>query len=500
MDDQTEQQALLKLSQWKAEPVQFVREAFGVEPDAWQIVVLNWYRDGKRRIAMQACKGPGKTCVLAWIILHFMLFENAQIAAISNSGANARNNLWKEIAIWRDKSIWLKSAYVMTATRIYAPSITGRFDPKENKDYERTWFCEMRTWSKTADDAVVAQTLQGLHADYVMVILDESGGMPDGIMVAAEGVLANQSPGDGKRSHIIQAGNPTMLQGPLYAAARAQRSLWEVMAITGDPENPNRTPRLSLNWCNEQIRMHGRNHPYVLVNVMGEFPPSSLNGLFDLNKVAAAIGRHLPLSSFDKAAKIIGVDVARFGDDLTVIYPRQGLAAFEPLMMRKAHPDDVAGQVATLMQEWDADSVMVDATGGYGDGVIDSLARIGITAIRVEFAGKPIKPKFYNKRAEILWNLCEWINNGGAIAPGEWAKELTEELTAITYTFIGDKILIEPKEDIKLKIGRSPDYSDALACTFAFPIAPKERDILAGIENRGDYSHAKTDYDPLSRA
>src|SRR5271156_4480738 len=162
--------AILKLSQWKADQILFVRECFGVEPDAWQVIVLNWYRDGKRRIAMQACKGPGKTCVLAWIILHFMLFENAQIAAISNSGANARNNLWKEIAIWRDKSVWLKSAYVMTATRLYAPSITGRFKPEENKDYERTWFCEMRTWSKTADDAVVAQTLQGLHADHVMVI------------------------------------------------------------------------------------------------------------------------------------------------------------------------------------------------------------------------------------------------------------------------------------------------------------------------------------------
>jgi hypothetical protein len=272
------------------------------------------------------------------------------------------------------------------------------------------------------------------------------------------------------------------------------------MPITGDPDNPNRTPRLSLTWCNEQIKMHGRKHPYVLVNVMGEFPPASFNALIGPDEIASAIGRHLQISAFDKAAKVIGVDVARFGDDKTVIYPRQGLAAFEPIEMMNAHPDDVAGQIAMLMQEWDADGVMVDATGGYGDGVIDSLARIGISAIRVEFAGKPIKPRFYNKRAEILWNLCEWIKNGGAIAPGEWAKAIQEELTKTTYTFQGDKILLEPKEDIKLKIGRSPDYSDALACTFAFPLAPKERDILAGIEGRGDYSHARTDHDPLARA
>ena len=191
------------MARWKAEPVDFVRECFAVEPDPWQVTVLNWYRDGHRRIAMQACKGPGKTATLAWIVWHFLLNENANIAAISTSGANVRNNLWKELALWRDKCAWLKAAYQMTATRIYVAST-------EDKDYERTWFCEMRTWSKTADDAAVAQTLQGLHALFVLVVLDESGGMPDGLMVAAEGILANHVVGDGTRAQIIQAGNPTV--------------------------------------------------------------------------------------------------------------------------------------------------------------------------------------------------------------------------------------------------------------------------------------------------
>jgi hypothetical protein len=494
-----EAEAIARFQLWQKEPVQFVRDNFGVEPDPWQAMVLNWVRDGDRRVAMQACKGPGKTCVLAWIIWWFMLFENANIAAISNSGANARNNLWKELALWRDKSVWIKQTYVMTATRIYVPSITD-LEPELNRDYERTWYCEMRTWSKTADDAAVAQTIQGLHANNVMVILDESGGMPDGIMVAAEGVLANAVPGDGKRAHIVQAGNPTALKGPLYRAATSERALWKVVEITGDPDDPLRTPRLSLTWCQEQIRTHGREHPWVLVNIMGKFPPASFNALIGPDEVSAAIGRHLVLSSFNRAAKVIGVDVARYGDDATVIWPRQGLAAFEPVMMRNAHPDDVAGRIAVLMEEWKADAVMVDATGGFGDGVVDSLARIGISAIRVQFAGKPIEPKFYNKRSEILWKLCEWIKNGGAIAPGQWAQEVQAELTVTEYTFRGDKILIEDKDFIKAKLGHSPDHSDALACTFAFPVAPRDSDPLAGIGGAGDYSHAKTDYDPLQRA
>ena len=73
-------------------------------------------------------------------------------------------------------------------------------------------------------------------------------------------------------------------------------------------------------------------------------------------------------------------------------------------------------------------------------------------------------------------------------------------LTVTNYLFRNDKIAIEEKEQVKAKLGRSPDYSDALACTFAFPVVSKERDPLAGIEGRGDYRHALTEYDPLERA
>lgn len=484
----TAQETMLR---WMREPVDFVRENFGVEPDEFQIIVLNWYRDGETHISMQACKGPGKTCVLAWICWHFMLFENANIACVSTSGATTRNSMWKELSMWRDKCAWLKQAYAMTATRIYVPST-------EEKDYERSWYCEMRTWSKTADDAEIGKTMQGLHQDYVMVLLDESGGMPNGLMVAAEGIMANKVKGDGKRAHIIQAGNPTVLKGPLYEAATRQRSMWKVIEITGDPDDPKRSKRVGIDWARKQIALFGRDHPWVLVNVMGRFPPASFNALIGPDELRVAVGRHLAFSTFDKASKIIGVDVARYGDDMSVVWPRQGLAAFEPKVFRNAHPDDIAGAIMIMMQEWQADAVMVDATGGFGDGVVDSLGRIGITAIRVQFAGKPIDPKFFNKRSEIIWNLVEWIKTGGAIAPGEWADKLVEELTQIEYTFRGDKILIAEKELVKDKIGRSPDYSDALACSFAFPVMPRERDVLDGIG--GGYNHAKTDYDPLNRA
>jgi phage terminase large subunit len=478
-----------QINAWLADPVDFARDCFAVEPDAWQANILRLFPHN-RRLAMQACVGPGKTCVLAWLILNFMLIENAEIAALSVSGANVRNNLWKELAYWRGKCAWIKAAFAMTATRLFVPTTPEH-------DYERTWFCELRTWSKDADENLAGQTLQGLHAANLMVVMDESGSMPDALMIAAEGILATIPPGG--RAHIVQAGNPTVLSGPLWRAASKDRSMWKLIQVTGDPDDPERSPRINLDWAREMIKAYGRNHPWVMVKIFGQFPPSSFRALIGPDEMRSACGRHLSANQYDRAAKIIGVDVARYGDDATVIWPRQGLAAFEPIEMRNAHPDDVAGQIMTLMEEWAADSVMVDATGGFGDGVVDSLGRIGITAIRVQFAGKPIEPKFYNKRAEIIWNLVEWVRRGGAIAPGAWADLLTEELTTIEYTFRLDKIMVEEKDMIKIRLGRSPDYSDALACSFAFPVMPRERDVLAGSLAGSSFDHAVTDYDVLER-
>jgi phage terminase large subunit len=497
--DETEM-ALSQIEQWKLDPVLFVRECFGVEPDPWQAKVLR-LSVTERRISMQACVGPGKTCVLAWIVWNFLLNEYAQIGALSSSGANVRNGLWKELAYWRDKSPMLKSTYVMTATRIFVPSITD--GPEEDrKDYERSWFCELRTWSKDADENMAGITLQGLHSIYVMIVMDESGGMPESLLVAAEGILATKF----IRGHIIQAGNPTHLSGPLYFASK-HPTMWKVIAVTGDPDDPDCSPRTNKDWAREMLKIYGRDHPYVMVKVLGLFPPSSFNALIGPDEANKAIGRHLAKSQYDKAARILGVDVARYGDDMTVVWPRQGLAAFEPEPFRNAHPDDIAGYIALLMQTWDGgnvtDAVMVDATGGFGDGVCDSLQRIGITAIRVQFASKPIKPKFYNKRSEIIWNLVDWIRSGGAVPDSAAGRMMIEELCEITYTFRLDKILMEEKEMVKDRLGRSPDYSDALACSFAFPVVPMQRDILEGIDTRGrgsgSYNKAITDYDPLSR-
>ena len=110
---------------------------------------------------------------------------------------------------------------------------------------------------------------------------DEAGDYPDAIMPTFEGIFA----GEPAEAHIAIAGNPTKLGGPLYRARTTAEKLWYVVEITGDPDDPRRSSRISLQHAREQIEEYGRDNPWVVVNIFGQFPPSSLNALIGPDEV-----------------------------------------------------------------------------------------------------------------------------------------------------------------------------------------------------------------------
>jgi len=458
---------------WWEKPQVFVREVFGITPDAWQDEVLEAFPHHPRQ-ALKACKGPGKTAVLAWLSWCFLRTRPyPKIVATSVSSDNLRDNLWSEMAKWQQKArAGVLSDFQWTAERIF------------HKSYPERWWMSARSWSKSADKSQQANTLAGLHEDYVMALLDESGGIPDAVMASTEGIGSSAI-----EWHILQAGNPTHLEGPLYRACTVEKHMWWVREITGDPDDPMRSPRVSVQWAREQIDKYGRDNPWVLINVFGQFPPSSLNALIGPDEVNAAMRRHLRLDQYAHAARTLGVDVARFGDDPSVIFPRQGLAAFAPTLMRNVDSLQGAGSVARKWADWDADAAFVDATGGYGGGWCDALRGLGRQPIEVQFAGKPNDPRYYNKRSEIWFEGCQWIKDGGALPD---VPEMVGELTVPTYTFKGDKLLVEDKDQVKLRLGRSTNYPDALFTTFAQPVYVARTTYGLPIASR-----AKTDYDPF---
>lgn len=468
------QVATSKIKLWRERPDIFVREVFKATPDPWQDEVLKAFPHNQR-IAMKASKGPGKSCIEAWLAWNFLLTRpHPKIAATSISGDNLRDGLWTEMAKWREKSPLIKSTFVWQKERIFA------------KDHPETWWMAARQWSKSADPNALGNTLAGLHADYIMFLLDESGGFPDAIMASAEAALSSC-----KEGHIIQAGNPTHLEGPLYRACTADKDKWYVVEITSDPDNPMRSPRVSIDWAREQIASYGRDNPWVLVNVFGQFPPSSFNALIGPDELSAAIRRRYREPDFDNAPRVLGIDVARYGDDSSIIFPRQGLQAFDPIVYRNLSGTEGAEITLRKWNEFEADGVFIDNTGGFGASWIDNLLRLGKSPIGIHFSQSSTSKQYYNKRAEMAFALVEWIKRGGAIPD---CKELVDALSATTYTFKGEQLLLEPKEDVKAKLGYSPDHMDALMLTFALPV---EKGI-ADPYNLRKFTH-QIDYDPFSR-
>ena len=359
-----------KMALWWERPDIFVREVFGIVPDAWQDEVLRAFPHNQR-IAMKACKGPGKTCVLAWLAWNFLLTRpSPRVGALSITATNLADGLWTEMAKWQSKSPLLTSMFEYTKTRI---SMKGQ---------ENTWWMSSRSWPKTADTKEMGNTLAGLHEDYIMLLMDESGGIPEAVAMAAEAILTSC-----KEGHLVQAGNPSDLNGALYKACTRDKKLWHVVEITSDPDDPNRTPRVSVEWARQQIEMYGRDNPYVRVNILGQFPLAAFNSLISREEVDEAQRRHYRESEISAHARILGCDVAREGIDKSVVMPRQGLQMFNPIIYRNIDGTQGANNVARKWQEWDADACFIDDTGGFGRvGLIIwcglDLLRWGCTSMR----------------------------------------------------------------------------------------------------------------------
>jgi hypothetical protein len=230
-----------------------------------------------------------------------------------------------------------------------------------------------------------------------------------------------------------------------------------------------------------------------------DFAAAGDDQLISLSDVEEASRRHLQASDYDWAPRILGVDPARFGDDRSVIIKRQGRKAFQPASFGKLDNMTLAAQVAEVMRSWHPHTVFVDE--GNGGGVIDRLRQLGHTnVIGVHFGGKAGRPRYANKRTEMWFEVRDWLAAGGALPPD---LALKQDLAAPTYTFTSstDVYSLEPKDDIKKRIKRSPDAGDALALTFAHPVHvdPLVEQLAAyGIALPADSAEA-LDYDPFAR-
>lgn len=445
-----------RLARWIEDPNAFVRECIGAVPDAWQEREL-LELPKHDRIAIAGSKGCAKTAFESWAIWWALCTQpGVNIAAVSTSGDQLRDSLWKELALWQSKSPLLQALFQWAPERI-----TRKTEPA-------TWFASARKYARDADPNTQGQSLAGLHGKRVMFVIEEAGSVPQAVLAAADAVLATKKPGH--RAQLLIAGNTTSSAGALYHAVTKQRQLWHCVRVTSDPDDPFRTPRVPVEWARQQIQAYGRDNPWVKINVFAEFPEQALGKLISLADLEAASER--TVEENQREPLVLGVDVGTV-IDAAVLFPRRGRLLYPPKVLRGASTIVIAGEVVRLVRECGVVTTFVDM-GGPGVGVVDQLRLLGVSCVPVFFGSTADDSSRYaDKRTEMYVRGAEWIKEGGATGR---CTELVQDMhePEVTWNLKGQQVL-EPKALVKPRLGRSTDWGDAFALTFAYPVAAAPR-------------------------
>lgn len=422
-------------------------------PDEWQTRILKRIGDEMMdaesaiRLAVASGHGIGKTALISWIILWFMTTRpHPQVVVTANTQPQLKTKTWRELAKWHKLCAW-KKWFKWTATTF------------AHVDHKETWVANAIPWSAENSDAFA-----GTHEEHVLVLYDEASKIEDVIWEVTEGAMT--TPG----ALWVAFGNPTRNTGRFKECfAGGQHShRWLTEQID------SRTAKMANKKEIEQwITDYGEDSDFVRVRVKGVFPRASAMQLIPEDVVDRALGKVIPPGDFYHMPKIVGVDVARYGDDQSVICKRQGQAVGELDYYREIDNMTLAGCVATIIREWKPDAVFIDE--GYGQGVIDRLRQLGYENIHgIQFGGRATdKAQYANKRSEMWGKMRDFLTAGGAL-PND--RELKADLIGPEYGFNArDAIQLERKEDMKKRGLRSPDAGDALALTFAMPVHEKSR-------------------------
>lgn len=420
------------------DPVGYVRDVLQAEPDTWQIEALNAVRDNKR-VAGASGHGIGKTAFVAWIIHWFMATRpNPQVVVTANTKNQLDSKTWRELAKWNQKALnghWFE----VKATRM------------ELKDSPETWFASAIPWTEHN-----SESFAGTHEEHVLVVFDEASAIADVIWDVVEGAMT--TPG----ARWVALGNPTRNTGRFRECWGRFRHRWHTMQV-----DSRKAKMADQTQIAEWIADYGEDSDFVRVRVKGEFPKSSSAQLISSALVDAAV--EYKAVGYEKLPLILGVDVARFGDDQTVICARRGRKVYPLSKFRELDTMQVAGHVAAAIKTLKPALVNIDI-GAMGAGVVDRLREQGYDVRGVNFGGQPVdKIKFANKRAEMWGDALEWLKEGGDL-PDDY--ELKQDLIGPEYSYTSSQqLLLEKKESMKRRGLSSPDCADAFALTFAAAVS-----------------------------
>jgi hypothetical protein len=430
---------------WQRDAVQFVRDMFDAEPSSQQLSLLQAASKPGAHVAGKSGHGTGKSTALAWLILWGVCcFEDVKVPCTAPTKHQLEDVLWTEVRKWQGRMLepW-KSSVKVTADKVTLEGLPG--------------YAVARTGRKENPEA-----LQGFHADELLLfMIDEASGVDDNVFEVARGALSTPE------ARVIMTANPTRTSGFFYRAFHINRDRWDTFTFSCED-----SPLVAPEYIEEMEAEYGRDSDIFRVRVLGEFPSGGDLQFIKVTDVEAAIARIYPDDAYIFAPVVLGVDVAWYGGDRNVIVLRQGLYARVLWTVRECEIAVLSGIVDAMWSKHDAQAVFIDST-GVGAGVVSNLRMMGREPFAVSFGGGVDEEKYRNKRAECWGRMRDWLTaDRGWLDAKEHAEHITSDLTAPDYCYdLKGKLMLERKEDMRKRGVSSPDFADALALTFAYPIA-----------------------------
>lgn len=456
-----------KVPLYRKSAVLFAEEVLRFTPDDWQKAVLDDLSVGNR-VTVRSGQGVGKTGVEAIAALWFLsCFPYARVVATAPTKQQLHDVLWSEIAKWQSKSPLLSEILTWTKTYIYL------------KGYEKRWFAVARTATKP-------ENMQGFHEDNMLFIVDEASGVADPIMESILGTLS------GDNNKLLMCGNPTKTSGAFFDSHTKDRAAYKAHRV-----NAEDSPRTNKENIASLKRKYGADSNFVRVRVLGEFPLEEDDVFIPLHLIEESIqlGRDY-VPSLTPTSIHIGCDVARFGDDQTVI----GQKVDEKVdLVHKTRGQDTMktadriialGESLIARYKWRGKIPVKVDDGGVGGGVVDRLRQIKrndperfswLEVFPVKF-GLRIKNKYFHDSTSFMMNvvknlLAPFDEQGkpkpvGLILPND--DNLAAQLSCRKYRVTEvSKIQIESKDAMKKRGLTSPDEADCVLL-LCLPVRIKE--------------------------
>lgn len=432
-------------------PVEFAIDILKVQPTLEQQAVMNDVAKFPM-VSVKSGHGVGKSALESWIIWWYISTRPyPKILCTAPTKHQLHDILWAEVSKWKRNSKSLDEDFEWTSEKIYL------------KGSQEEWFAIARTSNKP-------DALQGTHAEHVLIIIDEASGVPD---IVFEPVLGSMSTIDAK---LLMCGNPTQLAGFFYESHTTKRELYKTHTIDG-----SKCERVDKNYVQTIIDMFGKDSDVYRVRVAGEFPKSNPDSFIGLDIIRTEKKVIDVVESID-----LGVDVARYGDDESVVATTYNKSQVERLNVFK-HNDTMklTGQIVNIIKMLNLKyplvivRVKIDCD-GLGVGVYDRLKEVIVEktlkakAIECHFGGKGGKVSYdepieYYNSTGIMWGtLRSKLKNNEITIPNN--EELIKQITNRKYFINSDgTIKLERKEDMKKRNVHSPDRADAVVLSLYEP-------------------------------